>query len=46
MVEEAQGMERSLLYGVTALGEMDQRRGVTPVLSWDYANESYPATLN
>jgi hypothetical protein len=33
MVEEAQATGKSLLYGVTALGAMDPRHGVTPVLS-------------
>src|SRR5262245_5228335 len=33
MVEEAQGMERSLLYGVTALGEAFQQRAMMSVFS-------------
>ena len=33
MFEEAQGVEMSILCGVTALGEVDQRKVCTPVLS-------------
>src|SRR5215510_8516051 len=39
MVEEGQEMEMSMLYGVTALGEVDQRQGCTFVLSPEFLQQ-------
>ena len=47
MLEEAQGMERSMLDGVTALGEVDQQRRMHAhfLLMW-LDTSGHPATRN